>query len=233
VILRAVFPRVEDPIDLDADGARSRLDALYATPSAEWLRINLVLSVDGSASGTDGTSASLTAGADRKVLGAIRRAADVVLVGAQSVRREGYLLPKTAALAIVSGSGDLSGHGLSAAEPGRVFVLCPASVVDRVSTTLPGATVIALPDEDGRMSAATIVGALRSRGMTSIVCEGGPSLAAQLLRERQVDELCLTTSPRVGGAQHPLSMGSIEVTLGRLAVDDAGVVFARWSVPRG
>ena len=83
------------------------------------------------------------------------------------------------------------------------------------------------------MSAATIVGALRSRGMTSIVCEGGPSLAAQLLRERQVDELCLTTSPRVGGAQHPLSMGSIEVTLGRLAVDDSGVVFARWSVPRG
>ncbi|MET0805717.1 MAG: dihydrofolate reductase family protein [Lacisediminihabitans sp.] len=233
MIIRAVFPQVGDPIDLATDDARPRLDALYSTPSTEWLRVNLVLSVDGSAAGIDGTSASLTAGADRKVLGAIRRAADVVLVGAESVRREGYLVPKTAALAIVTGSGDLSGHGLSAAEPGRVFVLCPASAADRVSTTLPSATVVVLPDEDGRMSAIDIVGALRSRGMASIVCEGGPGLAALLMRERQVDELCLTTSPRVGGAPRPLSDDAVEVTLGQLAVDDAGVVFARWSVPRG
>jgi len=232
VILRAVFPAVGEPIDLATDDARSRLGALYATPNAEWLRVNLVLSVDGSTAGSDGTSATLTAGADRKVLGAIRRSADVVLVGAESVRREGYVLPRTAPLAIVTGGGDLSGHQLGDTDPGRVFVLCPASAADRVSAAVPDATVITLPDEAGRMSAADIVGVLRSRGLSSIVCEGGPSLAAQLLREHQVDELCLTTSPRVGGSPHPLSVDSVELQLAHLAVDDAGVVFARWSVPR-
>ncbi|MBK4346742.1 dihydrofolate reductase family protein [Lacisediminihabitans changchengi] len=232
MIVRPVFPEVGPPIDLATDDARSRLDALYATPSTEWLRINLVLSVDGSAAGSDGTSASLTAGADRKVLGAIRRAADVVLVGAESVRREGYVLPKTAPLAIVTGSGELSGHALAGVEPGRLLVLCPDSARDRVTAELPAATVIVLPETEGRMAAGEIIAALRARGFGSIVCEGGPSLAGTLVDAGLVDELCLSTSPRIGGPQHPLSVAATELRLERLAVDDAGVVFARWSVAR-
>ena len=234
MILRDVYPEAGDSFDLATDDARSRLDALYATPSTEWLRVNLVLSVDGSAAGADGTSASLTAGADRKVLGAIRRAADIVLVGAESVRREGYVLPKTAPLAVVTGSGDLSGHALpSPLPPGRVFVLCPASAADRAAESVPGATVLILPDVDGRMAGTDIVHALRSGGMNSIVCEGGPSLVRLLLAESLVNELCLSTSPRLGGSPHPLSDHSVELSLARLLVDDTGVVFARWSVPRG
>jgi len=37
-----------------------------------------------------------------------------------------------------------------------------------------------------------LLGALRARGVRFLLCEGGPSLAAQLLARRSVDELFLT-----------------------------------------
>ncbi|WP_181134458.1 dihydrofolate reductase family protein, partial [Rathayibacter sp. AY1D5] len=70
----------------------------------------MIASVTGSSTGSDGTSETLTNRVDRTILGVVREQADVVLVGAASVRAEGYRVPRRVPLAVVSASGDLAGH---------------------------------------------------------------------------------------------------------------------------
>jgi riboflavin biosynthesis pyrimidine reductase len=227
--LRRLVPEVEE-VDLDD---RARLLELYAPPEPEWLRLNLVASISGSAVGSDGTSETLTSRADRRLLGVIRELADVVLVGANSVRAEGYQLPRRSRLAIVTRSGDLGGHRLGEGQDGRpaeVLVLGPEPARARAAASID-ARFIALPDD----SMATLAAALRAEGFVSIVCEGGPSLAAQLIAADLVDEVCLTTSPRVnGGALPVLGTGAAPdraATLTQLLLDAAdGTLFARWKL---
>lgn len=235
MIVRRLFPVAGQTIELEAADARSQLAELYVLTGADTLRINLVASVSGSAVGGDDTSETLTNRADRKILGVIRRDSDVVLVGAASVRAEGYQLPHTAPLAIVTSTGDLGGHRLTV-DPERFtpLVLCPATVAETARAGLPSAEIIVVPDAERRMSAIDIVSALRARGLHRIVCEGGPSLAAQMLDAGLVDELCLSTSPTVGGVSlpmfgaSPISAHRLELT--QLLSDDTSTLYARWQV---
>jgi riboflavin biosynthesis pyrimidine reductase len=229
VSLTRLVPGPVEVIDLDD---RDRLLELYRPPRTPWLRFNLITSVGGSAAGSDGTSESLTNPADRRLLGVIRELADIVLVGAQSVRAEGFQLPRRARLAVVTTSGDLAGHRIDATD-GRVYVICPASSAVRAAKSLPGAEIIVL-DGDGPLAPAAIVAALHDRGFASIVCEGGPSLVAQFVASGLADELCLSTSASLGGPSLPL-LGSAEIDpvrleLSQLLVDDASGLYARWAV---
>jgi riboflavin biosynthesis pyrimidine reductase len=227
-----VHPGSSELIDLDDATSRDRLLELYRPPSTPWLRLNLITSVSGSAAGSDGTSETLTNPADRKILGVIRELADVVLIGAQSVRAEGFQLPKRARLAVVTASGDLSGHRIEASD-GRVFVLCPAAAMD-LARSLEGAEIIVVADVDGRMTPEAIIAALHERGFTSIVCEGGPNLAAQLVSAGLVDEACLSTSPSLGGPSLPLlgdGVAPVGLELSQLLIDDSSGLYARWAMP--
>jgi riboflavin biosynthesis pyrimidine reductase len=225
--LRRLVPELED-VDLDD---RARLLELYAPPRPQWLRLNLVASIGGSAIGADGTSETLTSRSDRRLLGVIRELSDVVLVGAASVRAEGYQLPRRSRLAVVTRSGDLGGHRLGAdpaQRPGEVVLLGPEAARAGAAASID-ARFVALADD----SVATLVAALRSEGFASIVCEGGPSLAAQLIEAGLVDELCLTTSPRVNGGALPVlgaaAAPDVPATLTQLLMDDADdTLFARW-----
>jgi riboflavin biosynthesis pyrimidine reductase len=232
-VLRRVVPAAESAVESVDLEDRARLLELYAPPRAEWLRLNLVASVSGSAAGSDGTSETLTSRADRRILGVIRELADAVLVGANSVRAEGYQLPKRAPLAIVTRSGDLGGHRLGDSER-QAVVFGPESARAAAAASIDARFVAVVDD-----SIPTLLAALRDEGYTSIVCEGGPNLAAQLIAANAVDELCLTTSPRLNGNALPLlgagAADEVPVTLDQLLVDDDGTLFARWrlSSPAG
>jgi riboflavin biosynthesis pyrimidine reductase len=240
VTLRRVFPTADEFIDLDAPDARERLAELYALPRTDWVRLNLVGSVSGNATGLDGTSESLTNPTDRLILKAIRSLSDVVVVGASTVRAEGYFVPRSGALAVVSRTGDFSAHQLKGtANNGTLVVLCPESAVETARATIPvpGLRVIAVPDEQGSLTARAIVTALRGEGYASIVTEGGPELAALFVTGGVVDELCLTTSPVLNGAGLPL-FGAAEfddhpLELTQLLIDGGGATYARWSLGRG
>lgn len=229
MILRRVHPGPEERLELEAEGTRARLLDLYRPPAETWLRLNLVTSVSGSAAGSDGTSETLTSAADRRILGVIRELADVVLVGAQSVRAEGYVRPKRVPLAVVTASGDLAGHRITGDGP-PVVVVCPQEAVDRVRASLADAVIVTVPGP--RMPPADIIAALRSRGFASLVCEGGPGLARQLVVGGLVDEVCLTTSPRLTGATLPLfgteAFPEVAVSLAQLLLDDESSIYSRW-----
>jgi riboflavin biosynthesis pyrimidine reductase len=225
--LRLLAGDAVEHIDLDD---RARLLELYAPPRPDWLRLNLVASISGSATGSDGTSETLTSRADRRILGVIRELADAVLVGANSVRAEGYQLPKRAPLAIVTRSGELDGHRLGGSAR-QAVVFGPESARTTAAASID-ARFVAVADD----SIATLLAALRGEGYASIVCEGGPNLAAQLIAAGAVDELCLTTSPRLNGNALPLfgsgAAEEVPVELDQLLVDEDGTLFARWRLSR-
>ena len=231
------------PRGLDDDGTREWLEDLYRPGSADHVRLNFVASVDGSVIGADGTSDSLSSVVDRRILGVIRELADVVLVGAGTVRAERYVLPRRTPLAVATSSGDLEGHRFDPdAAQGRLLVLCPPEARDRAVATLGGvpAEIVSVPlgaAADGRMSGDDVVDALRGRGLTHVVCEGGPALAASLVAAGRVDELCLTTSPDLVTPLTPLvPAGSgihAPMRFEQLLVDDDHRTYARWAMRRG
>ena len=72
------------------------LHSLYAVPASTpdaarpFVRANFITTVDGRGSGKDGTSSSINNPADKRVFDLLRSLADTVLVGAGTVRGEGY-----------------------------------------------------------------------------------------------------------------------------------------------
>ncbi len=238
MILRPVHPVPQDPVVVGEPDARDRLRKLYRRAAdAPGIRLDLIASVDGSAGGDDGTSESLSSRADRAILGAIRAESDVVLVGAATLRAEGYLVPRTARLAVITATGELGGVPTGEAEDAdRLLVLGPEAARGRVTSTLAAPhRFVPLPaEDDGRVDLAAALDALRGLDAPRIVCEGGPSLAAALLDAGLVGELCLSTSPRLVGGALPVlgaaARASVPLTLASLLVDDAGGLYARWLV---
>ena len=77
-----------------------------ATP---WLRVNMVSTVDGSATGEGGRSGSINNEADERVFHILRGLADAIIVGAGTARAEGYG-PADPPLVLVSRSGRRAGQ---------------------------------------------------------------------------------------------------------------------------
>ena len=230
--LTRLLPAPTERRSPDAPGFREWLAGLYSPAPGPFVRLNFVTSVNGSAVGEDGTSASLTGGVDRRILGVIRAAADVVVVGAGTVREEGYLAPKTARLAIVTRTGDLGGHRLA---NGRTppLLLCPPAAADRVRKQLDDVTHEIVEVDEEQLRPGRIVRELGDRGLSSIVCEGGPSLAADFVDAGVVDELCLTIAPKLHAPGLPLFprlAGTRAAALTQLLADEEGYLYERWSL---
>ncbi|WP_241246084.1 dihydrofolate reductase family protein [Microbacterium sp. 4R-513] len=236
-IVTELFPRSLESARIGDEGTDEWMSRRYAVEGDRIVRLNLITTITGATSGDDGTSESITSRTDRYVLGAIRRASDVVVVGAQTVRIEGYLLPKTARLAVVTSTGDLGAGKLSAA--GRedrppALVLCPQDRADLVRHALGDAPaeVVPLPTDGERLTPQTIVAGLRAKGFGRIVCEGGPELATQFVEAGVVDELCVTVSPVLEPARQPFVRLTerVETRVAGMLVDDAGFSYLRLRV---
>lgn len=94
---------------------------IYAWPQCPSLRLNLVLDSEGKIFGPDNNSSSLTNVLDRRLLKIIRKDADAVVCGAQSIRAEGWYLPPRGKLVVLSSTGDLPWETCPA--PDRVIVV--------------------------------------------------------------------------------------------------------------
>lgn len=84
-----------------------RLEQMYAYPDRRWIRANFVTSLDGSVTTADGTSGDLGGEADRRAFAVMRSLAEVILVGAGTVRAEGYRQDDSPPIAVVTRSGEV------------------------------------------------------------------------------------------------------------------------------
>jgi riboflavin biosynthesis pyrimidine reductase len=217
----------------------------YPDDGRTWVRANMVSSVDGAAV-VDGRSEGLSTPGDKRVFAALRGLADAVLVGAGTARTEGYRSLRAKpehgsrrralgqrpapVLVLVSGRLDLDPdsplfHG--GAE--RTLVVTSAASGGRREQLASVADVIVAGTTRVDISAA--LDALSDRGLTRILCEGGPHLLADVAAAGRLDELCLTVAPQlVGGDGSRILAGphlDKSVALAQLLEDD-GALFARY-----
>jgi riboflavin biosynthesis pyrimidine reductase len=191
-----------------------------------WVRANMIASVDGAVA-VDGRSAGLSGPADRLVFALLRSLADVIMVGAETVRAERYRQarpdkiwqqlragrPPAPPIAVLSRSLDLDlGSRLfgdpadaRSARTARTIVITTQRARERQRRAAARvADVIVAGAADVSMTAA--IAALAARGHRNILVEGGPNVLGQLAAESQLDELCLTISPVLEGGYSPLRL---------------------------
>ncbi|MCU0265656.1 MAG: dihydrofolate reductase family protein [Actinomycetia bacterium] len=227
--MRRLLPDPADEVDL-ADA--------YAYPAgrARWLRANMVASADGAATAADGLSGTLSSPADRRVFHLLRDLADVVVVGAGTVRAEGYR-PARLPIAVVSGrlDLDLSAPLLAGTGPRTVVLTTAAVPAERLAAARAVADVVVCGVD--RVDPALAVAALAERGHRRLLCEGGPRLLGQLAAAGLLDELCLTIAPLLASGEGPRALAGppllppVPLRLDHLLEED-GALFARYVVRR-
>lgn len=194
-----------------------------ATPR---VRMNFVMSLDGAVT-LEGRSGGLGDETDRTAMQVLRTLADVVLVGAGTVRVEGYGgvrvdeadaawrrahgLPSQPRVAVVSSRLDLGPrHAFFAEATERPIVVTHESApADRRAALAEVADVLTFGSE--AVDARVMLRGLAEAGMPQVLCEGGPHLFGALLEQDLVDELCLSLSPTlVGGDAGRMVRGARE-----------------------
>jgi riboflavin biosynthesis pyrimidine reductase len=195
------------------DDTERGLQRLYPHPRG-LVRLGLIAGADGAAAQKNGSSRGLGGTADLRVLRTLRMQADCVLVGGRSARIEAYgpiRLPAAMSSDRVSTGRPAAPTLVIATFTGELpDTVGPASAL--VMTTRTSRTHERLGEEWGAsmviagehtLDLAAGLAALAERGLTRVLCEGGPGLAAQFLKAGLVDEYCLTTSPAEGAPDAP------------------------------
>ncbi len=208
---------VDDPLSPYAEVDRS-------TPEGQcWVTGHMVAGLDGCAA-IKGRVGALSTAPDAKLFTAMRTLADVVLVGANTVRLEGYgpskLPPERTAsrteqgltenppLAVVSRSLNLDWESRAfteaAPESRTMVVTCAAAPADQLARAREVADVLVAGDES--VDPGELMAQLAKRGLKRVLCEGGPTLLAELVMAGHLDELCLTIAPMMGGDPLPVAV---------------------------
>jgi riboflavin-specific deaminase-like protein len=209
-----------------------------------YLGLNMVASLDGKAT-LDWRTRGLSSDVDRRLFHLLRTQADAVMVGAGTARTERYgritksdelrqkrinegLVPDALAV-VVSGRLDLPPDLPLLNEPDQKVVIATGS-----EDELPGlegdVEYARVGDDLPRLLAY-----LHERhGVNSVLCEGGPTLNSFLFAAELVDELFLSTSPKVVSGASAITIVAgrelvepLEATLVSVAEAD-GELFTRW-----
>jgi riboflavin biosynthesis pyrimidine reductase len=230
------------------------LDELYSYPSdleSCWVRANMIASLDGGAT-DEGKAGGLAGSGDRAVFALMRHAADVILVGASTVRIENYSgaqLPVAARearrrrgqaevppIAVVTRSGNLDPTArLFTRTEVPPMILTTSRFYDDARRRLGSVAEVidASGPEPDSVDSATVLKVLAARGLYRVLTEGGPLFLGTLIENNLLDELCLTVAPiLVGGGSKRIvtGLGSVHTTMRRthLLTDDDGYLYSRY-----
>ncbi|MFC4498275.1 MULTISPECIES: pyrimidine reductase family protein [Streptomyces] len=244
----------------DHEWSLGELADAYAYPEAgageprAWLRANMVSTLDGAAQ-HDGRSQPISTATDMRIFGTLRALADVVVVGAETVRQEGYRPARTreefAARREAAGQGPAPAIAVVSASLALDFSLPlftsplvptlvltgAAAAPERIAAAeKAGARVLIAGDGVG-VEPARAVRELAALGHTRLLTEGGPRLLGQFIAAEVLDELCLTVSPMLtaGDAQRIAGGPSVAVPRRYALVsllEEDGFLFGRYGRPR-
>jgi len=238
--------------DTDDD---SRLAEFYGYPEVAgdrcWVRANMITSLDGGAT-TEGTSGGLAGPGDRAMFARMRQEADVILVGASTVRIENYSGAQMSAaqrlerqtrgqsevppIAVITHSADFD-HDAKLFTRSEVLPLILTSRETAADAARRFTELADVVDASGshpdRVEPTAVLTTLASRGLRRVLVEGGPSLLSLFIEQDLLDELCMTIAPiLVGGHARRIATGPGEAhTMMRrshLLTDDEGYLYARY-----
>jgi riboflavin biosynthesis pyrimidine reductase len=228
--VRRLFPEPDPDVSLEALYADPPRHRLGARP---WVGVCMIASLDGSTV-VAGQSGGLSNPNDVAVLATLRRAADAIVVGASTVRQEGYGPPKKPGqrIGVVTSTGGID-PSTELFRSGAGFLIMPED--GPPAPTGPDGPVEVVRAGSGRVDLPAALGRLDGvvEAPTFIQAEGGPRLNGSLLDADCVDELNLTVSPILAGGDGPrVTAGAAATTagfeIGHVATDDRGFLYTRW-----
>ncbi|WP_406487590.1 pyrimidine reductase family protein [Streptomyces phaeochromogenes] len=241
----------------DREWGLEELAAAYAYPSGSgpagpepWLRANMVSTLDGAAQ-HDGRSQPISSAADMRIFGTLRALADAVVVGAETVRQEGYRPARARedfaglreaagqgpapAIAVVSASLDLDFSLPLFTSPlvPTLVLTGAAAATDRIAAAEKAGAQVVIAGDGMGVDPARAVRALADRGLYRLLTEGGPRLLGQLVAAGVLDELCLTVSPMLTAGDAQRIAGGPAVAVPRRfeltsLLEEAGFLFSRY-----
>jgi len=215
------------------------------------VRANFITSVDGGAT-AGGSSAAMGGPGDRFIFDLLRELADVIVVGAGTVRTEGYSgahvsvaqrqrrqargQSEVPQLAIVTKSGRLDRDMavFTRTEVPPLVLTCTAAADQaRLLLTDLCEVVDCSGSDPGKVDEAAMLAILTARGMRRILTEGGPTLLDSLIQRDMLDELCLTIAPYiVGGLARRIATGPgqllTRMRCAHILTDGAGYLYTRY-----
>ncbi len=229
------------------------LPGLYDYPqrTGMWVRANFISSVDGGAT-AGGSSGAMGGPGDRLIFNLLRELADVIVVGAGTVRIEGYSgahlsvaqrqrrqargQSEVPQLAVVTKSGRL-GRDMAVftrTEVPPLVLTCTAAADEARHRLTDLCEVVGCSGTDpGMVDEAVMLAALGARRLRRILTEGGPTLLNSLIERDLLDELCLTIAPYVvGGLARRIAAGTGQLLTpmrcAHVLTDEAGYLYTRY-----
>ena len=163
-----------------------------------FMLVNMIATADGRAT-IAGRTGPIANRADYELFHALRTRVDAVMVGAETVRVEGYGRMDPLAILVTRTARVPAEVGLLKAPENRVLVLTPS----------PDATLPEVAAQVTYLRAPLAEGVRRLRaehGVATILSEGGPQLLGDLLRAGLVDELHLVLATKLAGGADPVTI---------------------------
>jgi riboflavin-specific deaminase-like protein len=230
------------PITIEGqlDGYRPWEQPLEDRPA---VAMNFAATVDGRAT-IEGVSGPIGSDADTTMLACLRTRFDALMIGAGTMRAERYgrlakkpetrerrerlgLLPDPLTV-IVSGRLDLPWDAPLFTEGGRVLIFTASEAEPPETATAP----LVVRHEGAVNLVEALAHLRREHDIRALLCEGGPHLHAQLQADGLVDDLFLTTAPKLSGGDAPRIIegplpGVAELELAWL-LEEEGELFSRY-----
>jgi riboflavin biosynthesis pyrimidine reductase len=209
--------------------APEELVALYDWPDDRWVRACLVMALDGALVGPDGLSGSISSPTDRAVLAAVRALADAYVVGAGTLRAEGYGPVRARAelqavrqaraqgpaptLVAVSASCrfDWSTARFQHSDLAPLVLTTERARGDAVADARAAGCEVVIAGRE-RVDLVRLRDVLADRGLGRVTIEGGPQVVRQAVAAGLLDELDLTLSPTLT-ASGPDSTAPTDTTM--------------------
>lgn len=196
----------------------------YITTGRPFVTLKYAMSLDGKAAARTGASRWISGEASRALAHRLRARHDAVMVGVGTALADDPLLTVRhgggrdpvrivvdSRLRLPPAARVVAAAAASAA-PTWVAATPEAPAERRAALEAAGATVITVPDREGRVDLAALMDELGRREVTSVLLEGGPTLAAAALDAGLVDKVAAFVAPLLlGGAAAPGPVGGTGV----------------------
>lgn len=197
-----------------------------------YVALKMAMSLDGRVARRRGVHERLGSPEEEEYVRALRTAYDAVMVGAGTIRIDNPQLtvrpphdrPRAYVRIVVCEHEPVAADSRVFADRdgyGRTIVLIPAGVRSRFDALRSVADIVEVgSSDDVTLDLEVALRALRERSIFSVLCEGGPRLAASLLADRLVDRIYWAITPRLfaGDAAVPVLSGR-ELADARLRFD--------------
>lgn len=199
--------------------------ARYIRDGRPWVLMKAAVSLDGRIATDGGDSKWITGEAARADVHAVRARCDAVMVGAETALSDDPRLTVRLAsgadpLRVVLDSSLRLPPDAHLVGPGAlVFHAAEAEGAEALQAR--GAETVAVPRGDSGLDLRAVLGALASRGVVTLLVEGGGRLHGALVAARLVDEARLYVAPKLlGTGRTVLDLPSVTDVASAYGLDD-------------